>query len=123
MIDRSKAAEIHQDVRKAIQEIEKRHGVKLVKSNGTYTPSGNNLTLKLDFIPAAMEARNFERESILLGFKRNIAGMSFKSGRSTYVITEVRLRNSKYPIIAENQNGASYKFTVNQIKNQLLGAI
>jgi hypothetical protein len=34
----------------------------------------------------------------------------------TYKITEIKLANRKYPVIASNSAGKSYKFTVSNIK-------
>lgn len=120
MIDKNKAQDINADIITAIREIEKKHNLKLTKSRSTYCESGNSFRMNLSFAPADVKQRNFEFESKRFGFDKDIVGRVFRTGHvcensSPYLITEIRTRNRKFPIIAI-QNGKNYKFTIEQIK-------
>ena len=61
--------------------------------------------------------RDFRNNAALLGLDPDDFGATFKSNGSTYVITGLKPRNRKYPIIAKNVvTQANYKFHENTVK-------
>jgi hypothetical protein len=47
--------------------------------------------------------------------------MDFSGKNGIYKITEIKLANRKYPVIATNSEGKLYKFTTESIKSYLGG--
>ena len=47
-------------------------------------------------------------------------GKKFTLRNNTFTITELKPRSSRYPVIAEDANGKSYKFTAIYVKHSII---
>ena len=85
----------------------------------------NNTNIDCSF-EFSLKSKNDEVDKIetelckSVGFTQNVIGEVFKHDGFDFIITEIRKRNRKYPVIA-GRNGNNYKFTVSYIKRQLGG--
>lgn len=68
-----------------------------------------------------MATSGFEKLCRSVGFTQNVIGMGFRSDNGQCVITEIKTRNRKYPVIAKCSNGKYYKYSVASIKAKLGG--
>ena len=119
MFNKEKAQKINQDVEKAIQDVLKKHNVALTNNGGNYSDS--SVTLKFTFTAKDMKTRqkSFTTEAQILNLPPDIVGQKFESNGRTHTISELRLRNRKYPVITEANDGKSYKFETATIKRLL----
>lgn len=124
MITENKIDKIQREIRLAVAKIERENNVKISFGAQRYTQTeyGTRMTVKTtEKSKATVKAKSSENLTIsrMYGFQKNIVGKSFMSNGKTFVITEFKTRNRKYPIIASN-GGRSYKFTVQSIKSKNL---
>ena len=54
-----------------------------------------------------------------LGLPSDVVGRKVRLGRSTYTVIGFKTRNTKYPVLATNQNGKGYKLSVQDVMQGL----
>ncbi len=64
-------------------------------------------------------ARDFKNNAGLYGLEPDDLGKTFEQNGETFTIKGLKTRNRKFPIIAENNKGQSYKFGEQMVKLML----
>lgn len=112
---KSNVKQIASEIEDAVQEIAKKYNINMKSAGGSF--SGIDCTLKLKLrIMGEVAEKKYANDAKLLGLPADIIGKTFNLRASTYTIKRVDLNKIKYPVIAENQNGKSFKFGVEDIK-------
>tara|TARA_Y100000310_G_scaffold67277_1_gene62591 strand:+ start:29290 stop:29754 length:465 start_codon:yes stop_codon:yes gene_type:complete len=116
-------------IEKELEALAEAHGVSIVRGRGTYT--GPTFTLKLEIAVknedgtvvdrAAVDfTRHMEDEYNPYGLKPEHLGAEFTANGGTYVITGLKPRNRKMPIIASRKGtDSSYKFPAREVRKRL----
>lgn len=64
-------------------------------------------------------ARDFRSQAFLYGLQAEDLGRTFTSNGKTFTITGLNRKAKKYPIIADDVDGNSYKFPASRVKSGL----
>lgn len=109
------------DINIALKEVGDKHGVKLEAgsasySTGTFTLKINGGLLKEDGSAVQKEAEDFKRYAKMFGLEPEDLGQKFKSNGKEYTISGLATRKSKYPILAKDAQGKTYKFPMYIVK-------
>ena len=122
MINESKIRQIQEKIKQAIADIEKEENVKIEFGSIRYSPVhySTQLTVK------SLEKNEMVDKVLLstckrLGFTQNIIGMQFHGRNGVYTITEIKVKNFKYPVIAKGPDEKYYKYSVDHIKRLIGG--
>jgi len=121
MIDSNKINTVQRKIKEAIAQIEKDEEVKISFGTSRYTKADYKTTMTVKTTATdektvkAVDSVD-ELMSKRYGFSENIVGKSFTVNSGTYKVTGFKTRNRKYPIIAINADGKSYKFVPSQVK-------
>ena len=123
MIDANKINRVQSKIAASLAQIEKDENIKIsfgsCSYNAAYYKSGMTVTSlenseKVDNVFTSISKR--------LGFTQNIIGMTFTGATCGEVtITDIKLKNFKYPVIGTTKDGKSYKFTTEQVKRYIGG--
>jgi hypothetical protein len=122
MITKEKVLDIKFKIKEALSKIEKEENVEISFDGGSY----NSMEFKTKLVVTSLEKNEdiLKNELFLcrrVGFTQNVIGKEFNFDGQTFLIKTIKTRNRKYPVIAENKKGKSYKFTVNSVKEKLGG--
>ena len=122
MITDSKINNVQAKIKAAIAKIEKEEGVSISFGSIKYNSA---------YYSAAMKVSTTEKnekvdgiyESICrkLGFTQNVIGMTFQGNTGEMIITDIKTKNRKYPVIAQAKSGTCYKYSVDHIKRLIGG--
>lgn len=124
MLTNEKVERINERIKSLLEEIENDEDVNIdfVLSN-----SDNHLEKRflLSMISTKDTRKSIELETKLckrVGFTNNIISREFTYKGSNMIVTSIKPRNSRYPVIVKNiDNGKSYKFPVEYTKKILGG--
>lgn len=121
----TKVKTIQNQIKEAIRKIEKDNSVKISFGTCRYSDSDYRSTMSVKLVKVTTDGKKVvgsQSENLelskLFGFKSNIIGKKFNSNGKEFTITEFKIRNRKYPVIAES-NGRSYKFESSRVKTLL----
>ena len=117
VFDRILAKTIETETIKALDAISKKYGVTILPNGGTLGTNEFVMKLKIEKTGVAKNYPDILFNS--LGLPNNVIGKSFTVRNSLYTITELAPNRPKYPVIARNSDGKSFKFTIEAIKNYL----
>lgn len=105
-----------QEIEEAVQAIAKKYGVDIKQAGASF--SDIDAIVKLEIKTKGTKAKEaHEMSATILGLPKDIVGKNFKQRASTFTVTSLDMKKIKYPVIAVNQNGKSYKFTVDSVKS------
>lgn len=122
MITDSKITKIQEKIKAAIEQIEKEENVSISFGSIRYNNAYYSTTMKVSTTEKSEKVESvYESICKRLGFTQNVIGMKFQGKTSLMTITDIKTKNRKYPIIAESQNGISYKYSVESIKRLIGG--
>lgn len=110
--------QIGSEIEKAVQEIAEKHNIGISYNGGSVSMLDSTVKLKLIAKGEEAEVQNGVLAKSL-GLPEDIIGMTFTERASIFTIERIDMNKIKYPIIAKNQNGNPYKFTVDSIKRHL----
>jgi len=117
MITDNKIQLVQNKIKAAIAKIEADEKVKITFGSCRYNSAYYTTSMKVCTTEETKESSNaYLTICKMLGFTQNILGMKFNGRNGVYEITEIKTKNRKYPIIAIDPNGKSWKYTVDQIK-------
>lgn len=122
MINRNKVRSVQAKIQAALRQIEQEENVTISFGNASFNSAFYTTKLKV-----ATNEKNdvvkgiYESVCRSIGFTQDVVGMSFIQNGITFEIKEIKTRNRKYPVIAQNKSGKSYKFTVESVKRMLGG--
>jgi len=121
MITSDKINSVQRKIKNFLAEIEREENVKITFGTCRYDAAqyGTRMTVKTlvkSESTETVDVSNCKR----LGLPSNVIGMTFLLRGVKYQVTELKMRNRKYPIIAKNiRTNKSYKFTPTSVKSYL----
>ena len=123
MIDANKINRVQSKIAAALAQIEKDENIKISFGNCSYNAAYYKSGMTVTSLENSEKVDNvFLKISQRLGFTQNIIGMTFTGTTCGEItITDIKLKNFKYPIIGTTKGGKSYKFTTDQVKRYLGG--
>lgn len=123
MITNSKISTLQEKIKSAIEQIAKEENVKIEFGTISFNVSQYRTTMTVTTLE-----KNEKIDSVQaticrgLGFTQNVIGMTFKSSSGDFKIIDIKTKNRKYPVIAENvRTGQRYKWSTDQIKRLIGG--
>jgi hypothetical protein len=122
MITDSKINKVQEKIKAAIAKIEREENVSISFGSIKYNSAYYATSMKVS-TTEKNEKVNSIYESICtrLGFTQNVIGMTFQGTTGEMTITDIKTKNRKYPVIAQAQGGACYKYSVDHIKRLIGG--
>jgi len=120
-MDRATAKKVAEAADRALTAAMKELGLEVTRGHTTFGDA--EMSTKFTFSVVARKTEAKADESEMLGFDRNILGMTFVQGRTTYTITDIHMRKPKFPIIAKTANGKAFKFTPSAVARNLGGQV
>jgi len=123
MISTTKITKVQEKIKAALAKIEKEENVQIKFGNVSYNAAYYKTGMTVTSLDKSEKVEGvFETMSKALGFTQNIIGMSFRGTTCGDVtITDIKLKNHKYPVIGTTKDGKSYKFTTEQVKRYIGG--
>jgi hypothetical protein len=123
MISTTKITKVQEKIKAALAKIEKEENVQIKFGNVSYNAAYYKTGMTVTSLDKSEKVEGvFETMSKALGFTQNIIGMSFRGTTCGDVtITDIKLKNHKYPVIGTTKDGKSYKFTTEQVKRYFGG--
>ena len=121
MIDAKKIDRVQAKIKAALAEIEKDENIKISFGNCSYNAAYYKTGMTVTSLENSEKVDNvFLNLSKRLGFTQNIIGMTFTGTTCGEVtITDIKLKNFKYPVIGSTKDGKSYKFSIDLVKRYL----
>lgn len=105
-MDKATARALNSAIQAAIKPILAEHGMELDSCNARFDSTTFNLSVKSSDPTAPIDSYDL----IAVGLPEGTpAGTMFRYGPHVYTFKGVNLRAAKYPIIAERDDGKSYK--------------
>jgi hypothetical protein len=122
MITDTKINKVQVKIQAAIAQIEKEEGVSISFGSIKYNSAYYSATMKVSTTEKSEKVDGiYESICKRLGFTQNIIGMTFQGNTSEMIITDIKTKNRKSPVIAQAKNGTSYKYSVDHIKKLVGG--
>jgi hypothetical protein len=122
MITDTKINKVQAKIQAAIAQIEKEEGVSISFGSIKYNSAYYSATMKVSTTEKSEKVDSiYEGICRRLGFTQNVIGLSFNASMGEMIITDIKTKNRKYPVIAQAQNGTSYKYSVDHIKKLVGG--
>ena len=122
MINETKINIIQEKLKKAIALIEKEENVKIDFGSISFNVAQYRSVMSVSSLDKSEKIEKvYESICERLGFTQNIIGMKFDSNAMIYEITDIKIKNRKYPVIAKSPKGNSYKYSVDHIKKLIGG--
>jgi hypothetical protein len=123
MIDANKINRVQSKIAAALAQIEKDENIKISFGSCSYNAAYYKSGMTVTSLENSEKVDNvFLKISQRLGFTQNIIGMTFTGATCGEVtITDIKLKNFKYPVIGITKDGKSYKFTTEQVKRYIGG--
>ena len=122
MITDSKINKVQAKIQAAIAQIEKEEGVSISFGSIKYNSAYYSATMKVSTTEKSEKVDSiYEGICRRLGFTQNVIGLSFNANMGEMIITDIKTKNRKYPVIAQAPNGISYKYSVDHIKKLIGG--
>lgn len=119
--DRSKVKEIHKDISDALQQIAKKHGMHSL-TTGTLSFNDSKFTVRVTGISSLSSLTTVVRNPTTAPMSvESLMNRSFISTNGKkFTVCDYKASNTKYPVIARNENGTKYKFPLNVVTQGLI---
>jgi hypothetical protein len=118
---------VREELEQLLEPFGEKYGLQLKTGRCSFSPS--NFTMKLegslineDGVVQTKESEDFKNFAPLFGLDPEDLGKQFRTGMDMYTITGLKTRAKKYPVVAVNEKGRSYKFPAENVKRLLLQA-
>jgi hypothetical protein len=115
---------IREDIAKALATVEAKHSMKLNLGSIGFTANEfhGKLTGSVIGVNGVDEGKKIKWDfnASRFGLTPDMFGKKFILRNNTFTITELKPRSSRYPVIAEDVNGKSYKFTAISVKHSII---
>jgi len=111
-------------IENALKSIEKQFGVSIRRKSWSFTV--NHLTLKLECSivkngkAISKEAEDFKHYACLYELAADDLGKTFNFQGQSWVITGLKSKSHKYPILASKGDGHTFKFPANIVKANIV---
>jgi hypothetical protein len=116
-MDRSKAKQVSGAIMEALATIESDLGVTFSRGNGKF--DNNEFSMKVTATSNAVDGSSrdkdavaFETHAMSFGLKPSDLGHTFTHGGEEFTVSGLKPRSSKYPILAKNRMGKTFKFPI-----------
>jgi hypothetical protein len=115
-LSRATVKAISADAEQALQSVAKKYGLTVERGNGNF--SSTSFMAKFEFSLAGenRDATAFKTRAMMYGLKESDLGRSFKSNGETFTISGLATKAKKFPILATNSKGQTYKFSASNVK-------
>jgi hypothetical protein len=121
-INKNSLHDFKQDFNTVVKTLNEKYGVTIQLGNISYQE--NKFNGKIEVVnkgaTTTIAREEFERSAVYLGLKKSDFGKTFMSNGVLFKISGIKTRNRKYPILADNPQGDTYKFPIDKVK-RLLG--
>lgn len=97
-------SQLRAHINKALADVENEFGIKISLGTMRYDANSVSVKLSLETESAVADSQNFPNK-----------GVKFIYNGETFTVTGYKPRSFKYPYIAVNQKGKSYKFSANAV--------
>ena len=122
MITDSKINKVQARIKAAIAQIEKEENVSISFASIKYNSEYYSTAMKVSTTEKSEKVDGiYEGICRRLGFTQNVIGLSFNANMGEMIITDIKTKNRKYPVIAQAPNGTYYKYSVDHIKRLVGG--
>jgi len=126
-IDKATAKLLAAKIQEALQDLAEEHGVSIKRGNGTFSPDGNNFTLKLEINMLdesgeviTKEMTDFKDLAHQYGLKPEDLGREFIHNNMTYKVIGLKSRAYKTPILCQRVGTEKiFKFPENSVAKLL----
>ena len=118
---KSEVGNIASEIQSAISGIATKHGIKLEVQKTKGDALSAWISIKAEVVIGAEDLKKdmFCDTCDIYGLEKDDYGKIFLSKGEPFKIVGIKIANRKYPIIAENMNGTSYKFPPAFVRNAL----
>lgn len=120
-LDRTNLRILAKEFERVMEKVAEEHGVSVRYKGGSYLDKAGTIRFEIGVKdesgkPATIATNALENLSPFIGVK---AGDKFMFGNEVYEVTGYKPKNHKYPVIAKNWKGKSYKFPLSVTKNKV----
>ena len=114
---------IRTEMTEALRAIEKKHGIKLVVGNMSYSSTHIQIKVEAKAIGESGEdlnaKANFEMYASSFGLSKSDYNREVRVNGDTVKLVAIMPKRSKYPIVGQKANGVRYKYTEEGIQNAI----
>jgi len=119
-MNRGTAKNISERVMETLRSLEDELGVTFSQGNGSYDSATFSMKIKatidsVDGSTQTPEMVDFEKQCFRFGFEPSDLGKTFTHAGDTYKIVGLKSKSRKYPILGEDAQGKTFKFTANLV--------
>ena len=108
----SVAKSIDEDITAAVKSVEKKWGVNISVGGGTYDSDSFTSKVKVSLEGVDTGKKEWDRFCFRFGLKPEQYGQTFSSRGETFTVSGIAPKGKKYPILAKNARGTTYKFSL-----------
>jgi hypothetical protein len=122
MIDRDTVKSVRKHLEVALESVGKNLGMSIKVGSASF--SSSNICFKIEVAAVengqvmSREAEAWKQQARLFGLDPDGLGKQFTYGGRQYTITGLSPRRSRFPIMAEREDGKQFKFPIEVIKNK-----
>jgi len=125
MFDRETVRKVLAECDEALKAVAERNGLALVRKHCSFShtelPVAFKLVAKGEDGALTREAETFRQCAELVGLEPSMLGARFKSNGRIFRITGLNLRAQRFPVLAEDLSGKTFKFPAETVR-RLVGA-
>jgi len=123
-MDRQTSKAIAAEAVEALMAVADKYGCAVERGSASFDTTSTKIQFAFseigeDGIAMTREAETFKQAAYMYGLKPEDLGKKFTSNGHTYTITGLNTRARKMPIQATREDGATYKFTADQVMRSL----
>ena len=123
-MDRSTVKQMRSSLEGLFGEFEKKYNVKVQLGNASYSDSNATFKLEVSDVNAdgsvlSKDAEAFQKQAKFFGLEPEDLGSTFKQNGQEFTICGLKPRSHKYPVLAKNGKGQTYKFGADIVKMYL----
>jgi len=124
-IDRASCKRLRDELDKVLAPLGMKLGLDISAGNATFTAENATFKVKIATLSADgtvrdEEAEAFKKGAVLYGLKPEMLNTTFKGWNGeTFEIVGLATRSRKYPVLAKDKSGKTFKFPIAQVLAQL----
>ena len=114
-LTKTTVAQIQREIADAVASVAAKHNLQLSPSRARYSDSNIKLSMELTAVSESGEPADFAAHARLLGLPADCYGKTITTNSRTLSICGIKLRNRKYPVLAKDDGGRTYKLSETQV--------
>jgi hypothetical protein len=118
--DRTTLRLINADIEQALKTVAEKYGVHMSLGGTSFTPDNYttklNVSIKRDGEVVTPEAKTFEKYAAYYKIDKKL-GDTFTHRGNKFTITGLKTSSPKYPVLAKDAKGRTFKFTTDTVIN------